>query len=748
MGEWKKGGCVLCAQNCGLEIFVEEGRIAKVRGDKDNPRSKGYCCRKGLSIEHYAHNADRLAYPLKRVGERHERISWDQAIAEISEKLGAIAGAHGGQTIAYMGGGALGGQLEVALGLRLLSCLRSRNYYSPLAQEFSNVYWVDGRVTGRQGYPSMPDVHGADTVVAWGWNGWMSNQEPRARELILKLEKDPDKHLIVIDPRLSETAQHADIHLKLRPGSDTMLLKAMVRIILDSGWQDDAFMEEHVSGWQQTAPLFDGFDARRAVEEVCGLDYDEVVKATRVIAQTRSCIHPDLGIYMNRNSTINNFLLYILRAITGRFGVEGGHVIPAYLFPMGSNSDERHPKSIRTAKHGMFPVYGVLPPAIFPDEVLDEGPDHLRALIVSAGNPLRAFPDTLAYEKAFEALELSVCIDVAYTETARLCDYVLPSLSYMESYDTTCFNYSFPDLYFQLRQPVIPPHSDECREGAWMMLQLMKALGFLPQLPQTLYDAAKEGVNAYNMELMLYLQDHMEMMKLMPAIMAETLGEALGSCNQALVVALLVGASKAVKVGAAAMGYPDDELEAPGVMFEDILRHPEGMILARYQCDNFRLLKTEDKKLNLRIEELDAPLRAATIESELAALAPSKEYPMFLHSGLHHETVINSTMRNPAWNKGRDADSMFISEADARRLGLENGDKVRIVTKASSAEIPVEITKHAAENFVYIRHGRGLIYDGVKTGVNVNELVKTTDCDEMYTPMHRRVPCRLEKLDA
>lgn len=743
MGEWKKTGCVLCAQNCGLEVLVENNRILRVRGDRDNPRSQGYCCKKGRRIAHYAHHADRLHYPLKKMGDRHVRISWDQALREIAAKLMAIKEKYGPKSFAYVGGGNMGGQLEVGVGLRLLSLLGSRYYYSSLAQEFSNVFWVDGRVAGRQGLTSVPDAHRAETLVAWGWNGWMSHQVPRARALIKDFARDPAKKLIVIDPRCSETARYADIHLALHPGTDTILLKAMIAIILEHGWEDQAYIAAHVNGWEGLNPLFEGFDARRGVEEVCRLNYDEVVEVARLLAQTKSCIHQDLGIHMNRNSTLNNYLLHILRAITGRFCVEGGQIFPAFLFPMGSQSDERDPKTWRTVQEKMFPVLGVFPPSILPAEILNDHPERLRAVIVSACNPLRSYPDTLAYEKAFQALELSVCIDVAYTETARLCDYVLPSASYLESYDTTCFSYSYPEFYFQLRQPVLVPVSPEAKEGAAILLDLIKALGFLPALPGDLYEAGRKGITYYLGALQAYLQANPGHKKLAPLILAETLGQALGSVHQALVVGLLLNSSPAFKAGAAARGYPPD-VTMVEAMFKDILAHPEGLVLAKFQGDNFSMLATPDKKLALKIDELLEPLKAATIEQELAALRLPEEFPLILHAGLHHETVANTMLRDPAWREGTRWHTMLMHEADARRLGLRDGDRARIVTKVSAAELEVEISPLAAEGCVYIRHGGGLIYEGKKYGVNVNELVHSTDRDEMGTPLHRRIPCRVE----
>ena len=150
MGQWKKTSCVLCGNNCGLELLIENNRIARVRPDKSNPLSQGYVCRKGLNVAYHQHHADRINYPLKKVGDSLERISWDQALEEIAEKLKAIIGEHGPRSFAYMGGLSLGCRFEGAFGKPLMKGLGSQYMYNALAQELTGKYWVDGKVFGKQ----------------------------------------------------------------------------------------------------------------------------------------------------------------------------------------------------------------------------------------------------------------------------------------------------------------------------------------------------------------------------------------------------------------------------------------------------------------------------------------------------------------------------------------------------------------------------------------------------------------------
>ncbi|HQP31632.1 MAG TPA: molybdopterin-dependent oxidoreductase, partial [Deltaproteobacteria bacterium] len=438
MGAWKKTGCVLCPQNCGLEVEVEGNRIVKVRGDKSNGRSEGYVCRKGMNIAYHQHNADRLKYPLKRVGNSFERISWDQAVDEIAGRLKHIVDTYGPRSFAYMGGGGQGCHFEAAFGVRLMRGLGSRYHYSALAQEFSGMFWVFGRMFGRQ--PVFPEIDAEETdyLVTFGWNGMQSHQIPQAPRRLQRIAKDPKRHLVVIDPRISETAKVANEHLRIRPGTDALLMRAMIAIILQEGWENREYIEKHTSGLDAVRDLFIPFDARAAVC-TCNLDYAQVREICHRFATRKSSLRYDLGILMNRHSAVSSYLAGILLAICGRIGVAGGNVFHGTLMPLGTHSDERDPKVWRTVATNFPPVMGCYPPNAMPEEILSENPERLRAVLVSGAHPLRSYADTTAYEEAFRRLDLLVTAELAMTETAALSHYVLPSQSGYESWDGTFF---------------------------------------------------------------------------------------------------------------------------------------------------------------------------------------------------------------------------------------------------------------------------------------------------------------------
>ncbi len=747
MGQWKKTSCVLCGNNCGLELLIENNRIARVRPDKSNPLSQGYVCRKGLRIAFHQHHADRLQFPLKRVENKYERISWDQAIDEIAGKIGEIIDRHGPRSFAYMGGLALGCRFEAAFGKCLLKGLGSQYMYNALAQELTGRYWVDGKVFGRQYLSTKPDLEETNMLLAIGWNPMMSHHVPRSRRVIAEMSKNPNKWLIVVDPRRSKTAGLADIHLPLRPGTDALLLRAMIAIILSEGWHNEAYMERHVTGFEGISSLFIDFDARAAIR-VCDLDYHQVREVCRLFATQKSCLRSDLGVLMTRHSTLISYLEDVLLSVCGRIGKPGGNVFPQNLFGPGSHSDENNPGTWRTVATRFPAISGLYPPNVMPEEIIDDNPDRLRAVIVSSSNPLRSFADTTAYEEAFKRLDLLISVELAMTETASLAHYVLPSRSGYEAWGGI-FPKTYPKLFFQMRQPVIRPEGEQMEAGE-IFTKLADKLGLIPEISNSLMDAAKSGDRArFVVAMQDYLRSNPEAKSKAPLVISKTLGEKIGSGNLAWLWWLLQSMPPSSKRHVARLGFDSGAGMGEG-LFQAILDHPEGLWLGKADTSrNLESLATENGRINLDLPLMGEWMKEIDPGTELEKLKRNDEYPFILSAGRHMDDNANTSMRDPEWHRGRRACTVAMHPQDADRLSLNDGQMVRVATEAGEISIEAEITNTARAGHVVIPHGFGLVHQGKTFGANVNRLTKNTHRDRIAgTPLHRYVPCRITPMAA
>jgi anaerobic selenocysteine-containing dehydrogenase len=743
MSEWHKTGCVLCAQNCGLEALVENGRMAKVRPDKDNPRSQGYACRKGLNIIYHQYPKERLTEPLKRVGERFETISWEQAVDEIAGKIRDLVDRHGPRCLAYMGGGAQGGHMEAGFGLRVLRTLGSQYFYSSAGQEFSGEWWVTGRVFGKQYNITIPDEHEAEMLVAWGWNGMQSHQMVQAPKVLTGFSKAPDRILVAIDPRRSETAAVADIHLPVRPGTDSLLAKAMIAVILSEGWEAKQYIRDNVVGWNEIKPWFESFDAKAAIE-VCQLDFDQVRELCRLMTTRRWCLHTDLGIFMGRHSTLNSYFTTILGAVCGIFCVRGGNVIPGMLMPMGFHADERNPKTWRTITTDLPPAAsGSYPPAAMPEEILSDHPERLRAVHVSACNPLRAYPDTTAYEEAFGKLDLLVVNDFVMSETARLAHYVLPCRSFYEAWDTTFFPWTYPGIFCQLRRPIVDPPG-QCLEAAQIHTLLADKLGLIPAIPDEVQDAAEKDRMTFGAKLMQWASTEPKAKTSMPFVLAKTLGRVWDSAAKAGLWGILMTVPEEFRKNAARAGF-EPGIDQGDRIFQALLDNPQGIWVGQADVDNpTKAIKTETGKIEIYIPELKERAEAINAATEAEGLKMPDAFPLILNAGRHMKYNANTLMRNPEWNRGKRACTVAVSPEDAEALKLKDGQQVRVTTEAGSDVGELQISNQVRQGMVLIPHGFGLLYDGKTYGINVNRLTKNTNRDPIGTPLHRYVPCRVE----
>lgn len=743
MSEWHRTSCVLCYHNCGLEIETSGHRIIKVRPDKEHPRTKGYACRKGMRIAHYQNHRERLTHPLKFDGTGFKRISWDQAIGEVAARLREVLHRCGPRALAYMGGGGQGCHVEAGFGRTLLTALGSQYHYSALAQELSGLFWVNGRAYGRQNIHTGPDLDRARNFLVIGWNGYVSNAGVnRARERIDEFSKDPAKRLIVVDPLRSETAARADTHFKIRIGTAALFLKSVIAVIIQEGWENKEFISRHCRDFERIVGWFRDFDVASALE-VCGVEHGDVRELARIYASEPTAMRTDLGLLMDRQSTMNSYLEMILMAVCGRIGTTGGNVFPGHLMPLGPHSDERDTRTWRTVETGVPAIMGYFPPNVLPEEILSRKEERTRALIVSGANPLRSYADTLLYEKAFRELELLVTIEVAMSETARLSHYVLPAKSAYEKWDAGFFSITFPEVFFQFKHPCCETEG-ECLEEGEIFTRLADAMGILPEIPDGLYRRAHEDRSLFAMELLQHMGGDRRVARFLPFIVAKTLGRELDSAHLAALWSLLMmypqhAGEDIARAGHAMSPLVGDEL------FRKLVDHPEGIVIARVaEEDNLNSLRTQDKKIHLYIQEMESWMREIDPQSEKEALK-SDEYPFVLVAGRHFPYTANSIMRDPEWNNRKDVCRLLLSEEDGRSLGVQAGDEVWVSTEASRAKVPVEISDIPPSGTVVLPHGFGLGYEGTAYGVNVNRLTKNTHRDRLTaSPLHRYVPCRIE----
>jgi anaerobic selenocysteine-containing dehydrogenase len=725
--------------------MVENNRIVKVRPDKDNLRSQGYVCRKGLNVGHFQHHRQRLEHPLKKQGSERVKMGWDQCLSEVADRLGALLDEHGPGSVALMAGGGGGCQIAGRFSGRFLFTLGSRYLYTSLGQEWTGRHYVRGRVYGNQSLFLHPDHGKLDLLLALGWNGWSSHGMPQTRRYLKSLSQDPKRLLIVVDPRPSETAHRADIHLPLAPGSDALLLKAMITIILDEGWQNQAFLDTHTSGLHALLSAFEGFPVREALE-VCGLEFEAVREVCRLFAGRKSAVMSDLGVLMNRHSTLVSYLEEILLALCGRVGALGGNVFTASLSPFGFHTPPEDPETWRTTSSDIPAIMGVFPPNVLPEEITSGRPDRIRAVIVVGANPLRSYADTSAYEQAFKALELLVVVDVALSETAALADYILPGRTAFESYDATFWSFNYPEVFFQLRRPVLEP-APETRENGWIMTSLANKMGLVPEIPETLHQYSKNDRRRFSQELSRFVEaTPMGLLKL-PFILAKTLGPTLGSNHLAFLWGLLWSAPPMLKEAMDRLGLGKGEDQAEKA-YMAIMDHPEGIWLGRLDPQrNLDFLATQDGRIQLHAPDLFDWLSSVTPAAEADMLAPDSEFPFVLMAGWHYDYNANTLMRDPVWNRGRRVGCLAVHPEDADRLGLADGDSARIITRADSVIVEVEISNLTREGMVILPQGFGLDFAGESVGVNVNRLTHAGHRDPIAaTPYHRRVPCRLERL--
>jgi len=745
--DWQSTACILCSLNCGVKVQIaDDGKtIARTKGDENHPASRGYLCNKASRLNYYQNRADRLLSPMRRTASGdYEAVEWDTAIGEIAAKLGAIRDAHGGDKIFYYGGGGQGNHLPGAYARTTLQTLGVRYRSNALAQEKTGEFWVAQRMLG--GY-NHGDFEHAQVAIFLGKNPWQSHGLHRARATIREIAKDPDRTLIVIDPKRTETADLADIHLAVQPARDAWLLAGMVATIVQEELQNRAWLREHATGLDEVIDVFKTIDIADCAAK-SGIAEAVLRNTARTIANAESvALFEDLGVQMNRHSTLVSYLQRLTWLLGGNFAKPGTHYTVNGLGNFGAGHEG-----------GKSPVAGariiadLVPCNVIPDEVLSDHPNHYRAMIIESGNPVHSLPDSPRWREAMRALECSVVIDIAMTETAREADYVLPATSQFEKAEATFFNFEFPDNYYHLRHPLFAAPAGPLDE-AEIHMRIAEALGAVPESVEAELNAvlADGDQTTFRDTVFARLAEQPELMAIAPGLLYRTLGKTLpaGMQNAAALWALCHQQATTSRASVEAAGFTGEGMDLGDALFNGLIGSPSGLIISREGWEDL-WQRAPGGSANLALTELLEDVK--TLNAEVPH-ETTDEFPFLLSAGERRAFTANTIMRNPDWRKKDLQGALYINPEDAAKLNLGEGSSARISTRRGEMDVVVELSDRMRAGHVSIPNGLGLDYPDASgtskaTGVSPNELTWSEFADEYVgTPWHKSVPARLEAID-
>ncbi len=494
--------CRICAGNCSLRLTLDDvGRVVAARGDRDNPLTRGYACIKGAYL-HEAHNsAERLLRPLKRQRDgSFVQMPLDAMLAEIAAQLEALIERHGADAVAAFRGTMNYSNLAANHMLpAFLAALGSNSFFSTMTIDQS-AKWVAFERLG--GWAAGKDPYAlADALLFVGTNPLVSLstfnfalQNPVKQ---LHEAKERGLKLVVIDPRETETARHADVFLQVLPGEDPTVLAGLLRIILCRGWHDAEFCARYVKDLRRLAravePFTPEYVAQRAGVSVEGLEaaaaaFAEPVREAGGLRRKRGSAASGTGPNMAPHSNLAEHLVECLNVVCGRFARPGDPVPnPGVVAPRYQRCAEVIPPrrswesgwKSRVGGHGM--LFGQKMSGVLAQEITTPGAGQIRALLVDGGNPVDAVPDQRRIADALRQLELLVCIEPFMTNTARLAHYVIPPKLMFERADLHSRDYESYIMFQPYAQysaaVATPPEGSEVVDDWFVFWDLARRLG-------------------------------------------------------------------------------------------------------------------------------------------------------------------------------------------------------------------------------------------------------------------------------
>ncbi|MGB9307419.1 MAG: molybdopterin-dependent oxidoreductase [Mycobacterium sp.] len=705
--------CPLCEAMCGLEIRVEDGRVASIRGNRDDVWSRGHLCPKGVSLGAVHHDPDRIRRPMIKVDGRWQEVSWDRAFRRCSELLTPVIEKYGiGAVTAYTGNPlahsfSLARYAGVLMGMSGIPVTYSPGTVDQWPKNLSShlmygLWW---------NFP-VPDIERTDLMVIMGANPAASQGSLLAAPNVMGLINEIRKRgkVIVIDPVRTQTAAQADEWLPIVPGTDAALLLAVTHTLFDEGLIDPG---PHVDGVDTMRRVAADWPPER-VSAVTGIAEDRIRRLARELAGTeKSVVYGRIGLCNQEFGSLASWLVDVVNILTGHFDTPGGAMFPkpaAWSIttqPLpgledGAPEFGRWHTRVRGAKE----VLGQAPVSCMAEEIATPGEGQLKALITVAGNPVLSTPGGDKLDEVLPMLEAMISVDLWLNETTRHADVILPGLSPLEQphHDDLILLFAIHSIA-NYSAPVFDPGN---RPHEWEIL--IRLTGLCTGTPAEDVDVAAIDDGFFDYLAFTKGVDGAEIRKLYEH----------GGPERMLDLTLRTGP------------FGDRYGENPGGLTLDLLKaNPNGIDFGPMVPQLPEILGTTDKKIRLAPQYLldDLPRLAARMERPAESLVlVSRRHLRSNNTWLHNV---------PALMKGKDRCTLLMHPADAARCGVGTDDIVTVKSAAGEIRVPIEITDAIKPGVVSMPHGWGHGKPGTRMsvangspGANTNALSLPTFIDE------------------
>lgn len=668
--------CNLCEAICGLVIEVKDDKIISIRGDQDDPLSKGHICPKAVALQDVYHDPDRLRQPVRRTESGWETISWEAAYTIVTERLQAIQAQYGkAATGVYLGNPNIHNYGSSLYLPDFLRSIRTPNTFSATSADQLPHHLVARWMFGHYFYLPVGDVDHTDFMLILGANPLVSNGSlMTAPGFGKKMRAIRNRgKVIVIDPRRTETADKADEHHFIRPGTDAFLLLAMVQTLFAEQWVDLGHLQEHCHNLETVKRAVQSFDPE-SVAGITGISAATIRDMTEAFAKAeRAVCYGRMGVSTQEFGSLCIWLVNLLNILTGNFDRPGGAMFtsPALGDPSPGHSGKLD--RWRSRVSGYPERFGELPVAAMIEEMTTPGEGQIKAFVSVAGNPVLSTSDGQALDAALADLEFMVSIDIYINETTRHADIILPPAAGLE---TSHYDVAFHTLAVRNTAKF----SDPCFE--------------------------KSAEQRYDYEILQELTRRLR-----------------GGDYQPM-------APKPEQI-------VDFLLQKNGLSLQQLRDQPSGVDLGPLKPQLPEGLFTEDRKIELAPPQLVEDLERLQKKWSSQPVVDT-DFPLLL-IGRRQLRSNNSWMHNSQrLVKGNERCTLLLHPDDAQKYGITDGQPTQVNSPVGSVTITAEVSKEVMPGVVSIPHGWGHARPGVQMsvaqahpGVSVNDLTRTDLVDQL-----------------